>query len=188
VTLYLSVVCRLGAQLRAGAFTTKLLWACLPFSRVLSASNKPDAIKAEVLSFLIPVLNPTWLAAAVDGGSGVQVLVRGKGGGRPVQWSEGVQLLWQPTAACVAELQQLGLWDIHQPHRLRNQPTWVLRELLVARLHAVLTQDALWHTVTPVMTGCGGLPLEWHEQHSTTAMLPSTGTSFFQWRRHHPGK
>jgi hypothetical protein len=157
-----------------------------PFSTVLGASTEPNAIKTAVLSFLLPGLDPTWLAAAGNGVSSVQVLVRGKGG-NPVQWSEGVQLLWQPNAVCIAEMQRLGLWDLHQPHRLRNQPTGVLCELLVAHLHVVPTQNALWQAATPVMTGCGGLSLHWHAQHNT--MQPAAGAAvWLRKRRHLAGK
>jgi hypothetical protein len=59
--------------------------------------------------------------------------------GSPVAYSDEQQLLWKPSANCALELKLLGLWEMHQPFRIRGQTMQDASLMLVGLRHVVPT-------------------------------------------------
>lgn len=79
------------------------------------------------------------------------------------------QLFWQPSPACLAEIQRLGLGQLYQSATttIRNLDQQQLKEMLVGQLHILPYTDGVFGASRPVMTGCGGVALNWHQTNDT---------------------
>jgi hypothetical protein len=87
--------------------------------------------------------------------------------GSPVTYSVEQQLLWKPSTDCAEELERLGLLEIHQSSRIRGQSMQDASLMLIGLRHVVPTLPSVWDAATPVMSGCGGLSLQWHSHNNT---------------------
>jgi hypothetical protein len=45
-------------------------------------------------------------------------------------------------------------------------------------LHVVPTLPGVWHAATPVMSGCGGLSLQWHQQNGTMQSIAGSTEAY----------
>jgi len=109
--------CRLAQSFQVDGFELNSIWSVNCISKALKAlKNKPKAAEQEqlakraILSALLPVIDPTWLAPTADGS--VEVWVRGNDI-RPVRWNDvctsSARMFWQPSDNCIELLCALGI-------------------------------------------------------------------------------